>query len=62
MVLIEPFTNRHIKVTGPSSTYTRKAHKNRVVIINPLSAINLGQGRILGQGQIMDRGRILGQG
>ena len=48
---------------------TRKAHINRVFLINPFSATSIWvkvefwcQGRILGQSQIMGQGRILGQG
>ena len=42
---------------------TRKAHKNRVFIINPLSATSIWcQGRILDHGQILGQGRNLGQG
>ena len=50
-------------------TTLKKAHKNRVFIVNPLSATSiwcqgriLDQGQILGQGQILAEGRILGQG
>jgi len=41
----QPQSNVTLYINTLLQRVTRKAHKNRIFIINPLSAVNLGQGQ-----------------